>query len=97
MKILVIALENCKKSPLKYFTEKTVFAKFEEFVYNALFKIACLENSATFTGKSICAEVSFVKKLHVSSLTLFVNKTPTQVFANFLRTTFDRTTPGDCF
>ena len=88
MKILVIALENCKKSPLKYFTETPIFAKFEEFVYNALFKIACLENSATFTGKSICAEVSFFKKVTCLQPDTFCEQDSDTGFCEFFKNNF---------
>ena len=67
MKILAIALENCKKLPLKYFTETPIFAKLGEFVFNTLSKIVYLEKSAAFTGKN----VSFLIELQASSLTPF--------------------------
>ena len=47
----VIALENCRESPLRHFTETLIFAWFREFVYNVLSKIVYKENSAIFAGK----------------------------------------------
>ena len=71
MKILAIALKNRKKLPLKHFTETPIFAKLREFMFNTLSKIVYLEKSAAFTGKHVCAEVSFLIELQASSLTAF--------------------------
>ena len=68
MKILAIALENCKKLPLKHFIETP---KLREFMFNTLSKIVYLEKSAAFTGKNVCAGVSFLIELQASSLTAF--------------------------
>ena len=67
MKTSEITQENCKKSPLKYLTETPIFAYFLEFVY-VLSKSVYLENSATFTRKEICVEVSLYIRLQASSL-----------------------------